>query len=61
MDILAKYAKVVREVAVLCGSAKWSIRSVTGSNTALVTLEIYLDTEMWLRTYPCHKISSCVI
>ena len=51
MDILARYAKFVRglqaspsmEVAVMCGVAKRDIRSVTGSNIALVRLEAGMD------------------
>jgi hypothetical protein len=51
MDILGRYAKFVRglkaspsmEVAVMCGVAQRDIRTVTGSNTALVRLETGLD------------------
>ena len=51
IDSLARYAKCDRglqaspsmEVAVMCGVAKRDIRSVTGSNIALVRLETGMD------------------
>ena len=51
MDILARYAKFARgllvspsmEVAVMAGVAKRDIRSVTGSNLALLKMETGVD------------------
>ena len=51
MDILARYAKFVRglllspsmEVAVMCRVARRDIRTVTGSNCALLRLETGMD------------------
>ena len=51
MDILGRYAKFVRglkaspsmEVAVMCGVAQRDIRTVTGSNLALIRTETRMD------------------
>ena len=51
MDILARYAKFVRglllspsmEVAVMCRVARRDIRTVKGSNCALLRLETVMD------------------
>ena len=51
MDILGRYSKFVRglkaspsmEVAVMCGVAQRDIRTVTGSNIALIRLETGMD------------------